>query len=292
MKPREYCCCALPLINAGIYAALTEQFVAAFVAGILSMATPSIVGAATPSFASWLFGIVCLVTAALQLLGFIAVAKEKSILFRRYLSIHTIMILAVFSLAAAWTIVSATRHSTAKSDCINDFFDTSNSDQADEADTLCQIFPWVDVGIMGGLWVLFAIVHVYLYVVLCSYSSMQQKDHAKYNALNDSANAFNDSIPMNTRGDPWDTRPSTDAPYGHSHTRQASDMSMSDVMAQPVRRPTDEVSVYSYSQYPPQPADAHTTDEHPTPKYSDSFYGGPSPHGEKPAHTQSHPGQL
>lgn len=87
-------------------------------------------------------------------------SQEKSILFRRYLSIHTIMTLAVFSLAAAWTIVSATRHSTAKSDCINDFFDTSNSDQADEADTLCQIFPWVDVGIMGGLWVLFAIVHV------------------------------------------------------------------------------------------------------------------------------------
>lgn len=41
MKPREYCCCAVPLINAGIYAILTEQFVIAIVVGTLSVATPS-----------------------------------------------------------------------------------------------------------------------------------------------------------------------------------------------------------------------------------------------------------
>lgn len=41
MKPREYCCCAIPLINAGIYATLTEQFVVAIVVGTLSVATPS-----------------------------------------------------------------------------------------------------------------------------------------------------------------------------------------------------------------------------------------------------------
>ncbi len=40
MKPREYCCCAIPIINAGIYAALTEQFVAGVVIGVLAMATP------------------------------------------------------------------------------------------------------------------------------------------------------------------------------------------------------------------------------------------------------------
>ncbi|KAK0465096.1 uncharacterized protein EV420DRAFT_1637258 [Desarmillaria tabescens] len=238
MKPREYCCCALPLINAGIYAALTEQFVAAFVAGILSMATPSIVAAATPSFASSLFGIVCLVTAALQVLGFIAVAKENSILFRGYLSLHTIMALAVFSLGAAWTIVSATHYSTAKSNCINNFFDTSNSDQASEADTLSN-FP-VDYFGYHGRFV----------DPICHCACLS------YNALNDSAG----SIPMNTLGDPPGTRPT---------------------------------AIYNYSQYPPLPANALTTDEHQTPpKYSNSFYGGPSPHGEKPAHTQSHPGQL
>jgi hypothetical protein len=41
MKPREYCCCAIPIVNSGIYAALLEQLVLGIVAGTLSIATPS-----------------------------------------------------------------------------------------------------------------------------------------------------------------------------------------------------------------------------------------------------------
>lgn len=48
MKPREYCCCAIPIVNAGIYAALIEQFVLGIVAGTLSIATQS-------SMCSWPF---------------------------------------------------------------------------------------------------------------------------------------------------------------------------------------------------------------------------------------------
>lgn len=41
MKPRDYCCCAIPTVNAGIYATLLEQFTLGIVAGTLSVATPS-----------------------------------------------------------------------------------------------------------------------------------------------------------------------------------------------------------------------------------------------------------
>lgn len=41
MKPRDYCCCAIPIVNAGIYATLLEQFTLGIVAGTLSVATPS-----------------------------------------------------------------------------------------------------------------------------------------------------------------------------------------------------------------------------------------------------------
>lgn len=41
MKAREYCCCAIPIVNAGIYAALLEQFALGIVAGTLSVATSS-----------------------------------------------------------------------------------------------------------------------------------------------------------------------------------------------------------------------------------------------------------
>jgi hypothetical protein len=93
MKPREYCCCAVPLINAGIYATLTEQCVVGIVVGTLSVATPSskhpspprvlrsltptvqVVGAVTPSFAPALLAAFCYAAAALQILGFLGVAR-------------------------------------------------------------------------------------------------------------------------------------------------------------------------------------------------------------------------
>lgn len=113
--------------------------------------------------------------AGLQVLGIIGVAKvsrhararrkltvlqEKSILFRRYMSIHLIVTLAAFSLGATWAVISATRHSTAVDKCVKDFYDVTDPAQKAESEILCEIFPWVDVGIMGGVWLLLAIVHV------------------------------------------------------------------------------------------------------------------------------------
>jgi hypothetical protein len=40
MKPRDYCCCAIPVVNVGIYATLTEQFVLGVMVGLLSLVTP------------------------------------------------------------------------------------------------------------------------------------------------------------------------------------------------------------------------------------------------------------
>jgi hypothetical protein len=92
MKPREYCCCAIPVINSGIYLTLAEQFVLGILAGTLSVATPGsncapilpssllrplrpVVGAATPSFARWIFAAICYVGAMIQVLGFVGVVK-------------------------------------------------------------------------------------------------------------------------------------------------------------------------------------------------------------------------
>ena len=69
---------------------------------------------------------------------------------------------AVFAVAVAWAIISASRHSIAVAVCLKTFFPeaVANSTEATEGNTLCDIFPWVDVGIMGGLWAFFAAVHV------------------------------------------------------------------------------------------------------------------------------------
>lgn len=54
--------------------------------------------------------------------------------------------------------MSAVKHADAKAQCITDFF--SGDGTSSEGDTLCNIFAWVDIGIMGGLWVILAIFHV------------------------------------------------------------------------------------------------------------------------------------
>jgi len=279
MKAREYCCCAIPLINAGIYFTLIEQFILGILVGILSVATPSIVGAVTPSFAPWVLGIICFVAGAIQVLGFIGVAQEKSILFRRYISLHSLAIVAAFSVSLAWIILSLSRHSTAKTNCITTFFANADSEQKIEGNTLCNIFPYVDVGVMGGLWLILAALHIYLYVVITSYSSGQQRDHAKYDALNESTTFTNDNFAMNNRNDPYSSA-ANQRGGEYAHLRKESAISMSDVMAEPIQQANDGYSINRQGSYPPPsqrrqpslPANAYTQQEAPTPQVGQSYY--------------------
>ncbi|KAF9460818.1 hypothetical protein BDZ94DRAFT_1222454 [Collybia nuda] len=302
MKPREYCCCAVPIVNAGIYVILVEQFTLGLVVGILSLATPSIVGAATPSFSAWVLAIVCFVGSAVQVLGFIG---EKPTLYRRYVSLNALITLSVFAVAAAWIIISASKHSTAKSRCLLNFFP---SDDTSQGDTLCEIFPWVDVGIMGGLWVVLGILHIYIFIVLSSYGSAQRRDHDKYDQLN------GDNIPMNRRSDPWDSRLSSDSPrspapkhdnHGYNHIRQESGASVSDMLSQPQQMPKDIFSQqdygyqprsYSHQEYgratPSYPTNTYTQNPSPTPIYHDTPHNDPISYLNRPPHAQAHPGEL
>lgn len=78
-------------------------------------------------------------------------------MYRRYVTLHSMITVAAFAVAAVWIAISASRHSTAQTNCENTFFGSTTNT---EGTTMCNIFGWVDVGIMGGLWVLFAIAQV------------------------------------------------------------------------------------------------------------------------------------
>ena len=82
-------------------------------------------------------------------------------MYRRYVTLHTGASIAVFAIGAVWIIISASRHSTAQSNCEATFFSVSGSNgSTSEGETLCDIFSWVDVGLMAGAWVFFALVQV------------------------------------------------------------------------------------------------------------------------------------
>ncbi|KAH8119718.1 hypothetical protein DFH11DRAFT_1499159 [Phellopilus nigrolimitatus] len=318
MKPRDYCCCAIPVMNAGIYATLLEQFVLGLLVAVLALATPSIVGASVPGFAAIILAIICFVGCGVQVFGFLG---EKAVMFRRYTTLHIMITIAAFAVSLTWIIISAAKHSTAVTDCETEFFSatatgSSSTPTFDEGGTLCNIFTWVDVGLMGGLWVILAIMQLYLYTVISSYGTGQRRDHKKYDSM------YAAGIPLSNRADPWDARLSFDddhatVPLAHAtHARNESDASVSTILGE---KPQEARSFYSDAPptgYPPQPqrqgtrstrhgsaddrdgvfrhpSNAYTQNPQPTPHGYDDYYSGAGYAGndlERPGRTQAHPG--
>ncbi|KAG9094689.1 hypothetical protein FS749_012006 [Ceratobasidium sp. UAMH 11750] len=215
MKLHEYCCCAIPILNVGIYTVIGEQFVLGVVAGTLSIATPFIVGASIPSFAPWLLAISCYIVAGVQSIGFIGVFKEKAGLFRKYVMINSVAVIAAFCIAAAFIAVSGTRHNAASDRCEKSFFAADNNpgagasnDDSGEGEQICEVFTWVILGLMGGLWVTLLSFQSYLLLVTRFYSQSQRADHKKYYTIYSTLD-----IPLNDRqhDDAWNVRPSTDS---------------------------------------------------------------------------------
>jgi len=218
---------------------LVEQAALGLIIGALSLATPSIVGSATPSFSSVILGIVAFVAAGVQVLGFIGVWRENISMFKKYVTIHGIVTGLGFSVAASWIIWSAIGHNNAEQRCITDFF--ASGSNSPEASTLCNIFPWVSVGIMGALWLILAVVQFYLFIVLSSYGKKQRRDHDQYDRLNDAQPLKTEGVPLES--EPWD---SGNQRQGYRHLRQESIASVSDVMNQPLQQPTDTMSMTNY----------------------------------------------
>ncbi|KAL7417933.1 hypothetical protein BDY24DRAFT_346236 [Mrakia frigida] len=225
MVNAEFVCCCIPLINVGIYFVLLEHLVAGIAAGVLAVASPTIVGSSVPNFSIWIFAILCFIVAGVQILGFVGVVQEKKGLFKVYASVNMAAVLATFSIAAALVLVSGLKRATAIADCQSTFYapSTTNSSTsiaplADSANKICTIFTIVDVSVMGGLWVLLFIVQAYFLAVTFKYKKEQAEDHSRYNSMYSQKGGYPgmdaEDIPLsssNPQGDVWNTRPSNDS---------------------------------------------------------------------------------
>ncbi|WRT64627.1 uncharacterized protein IL334_001560 [Kwoniella shivajii] len=235
IDPR-YCCCAVPLVNAGIYIILSEQAILGLAIGIVVFATPDVVGAAFPDIGGIVFAVLCFVIAAVQPIGFVGVLREKTSTFKWYSLMNALAILAAMICAAALIIASALKHNTAVSACEAKFFSdsstsstTANQTLASEGEALCSAFAWADVGIMGALWVILFLVQSYFIFLTRTYSKSQVSDHKLYHSVySENPEAFTMSILRSTRYNPgsvynqmppssgphadaWDARPSMDS---------------------------------------------------------------------------------
>jgi len=247
--------------------------------------------------------IICFVDAAFQIMGFIGVAKESTILYRRYVTLHAIATIAAFSVSAVWIILSGTRHTAAQSKCERDFFPESDADNTSEGKVLCNIFSWVDVGIMAVLWIFLAATQLYFYIVLSSYGSAQRQDREKYDALGSPTERLTNDIPMN-RADTWDSRESDESLRERDHTRQGSAASVSTIIGDKQHQPADYSSnqtqgSYDQNFYPqPQrqythhgtlsyPPNSYSQDPVPTSDYRDMYASGRADSLDKPTRSQA-----
>lgn len=178
----DYCCCAIPVLNVGAYATLSEQFVLGVLVGTLSFATPTLVGSSIPFSGSNL--ILCglgYAFAVIQLVGFIGIFKEKAALFRRYVAINWIVLYITFAAAAALIGISAGRHDQAVDACERSFFagESAGTQEDTKGEQICNIFCWITVGVMGALWLVLFLVQSYFVLVLRNYGISQRADHTK-----------------------------------------------------------------------------------------------------------------
>jgi hypothetical protein len=291
-KPREYCCCAIPLVNVGIYFALFFQTVIGAAVGLVSITTPSIVGARTPGIASWILAIICFVGAAIQLLGIMGVKQEKPDLYRRYVSLHGFINVAALSVAMAWIIMSAIGHDAAAAACDAEFFASGTSSTSQEGQILCDAFPWADVGIMGALWIIFAIAQLYFYLTVSVYGTMQRKDHKRFDSMYDPAEPLTSGIAAK-ENESWDQRGSVDRQETVDSVMNIPTGSRSEYPGAdaypPQRQPSRGNTI------PNQPNQAYTQQEAPTPRYNDPYYAGyptaDSTGLNRPPASQAHPGE-
>ncbi|GAA6029828.1 hypothetical protein JCM8097_001067 [Rhodosporidiobolus ruineniae] len=177
---RTYVCCAVPLYNAGIYAILSQFLIVSIVTGVLCFAAPSIVSVTTPSFCSYILGILCILVAVAQPIGFLGVYRERPKLFKTYSRFNALLVACALLLALALIIISAAKHSTAVDSCTRLF----SADDADtSADSICNIWTWIQIGIMGLLFVIVALCELYFLMYESIYASEQKLDHARYNSV-------------------------------------------------------------------------------------------------------------
>jgi len=148
--------------------------------------------------------------------------QQKSAVFLRYQPLNGIILLVCFAVAATFIGISASKHDAAVKFCQKTFYsrlDDTTGTANGESETVCNIFTWIGIGCMGGMWLVLAIAQVYFASILSAYGKGQREDKAKYHTQYNTITAANTNVaggPNDIQlaersgkvgGDPWDSRP-------------------------------------------------------------------------------------
>lgn len=233
----EFCCCWLPLVNVGAYLLVLETALVALAVGICALAPPTIVATkgAIPSWSKDLVAALGFVTLVWQIIGLVSVARQTPTLYHVYVRINLVLTLCIIVAAVAFLVTSGVKRSSVVQTCISTYgvslpasgssgtsisgF-TESAFQAAGYD-ICNIFVWVQTGVMAGLIVLMALTQFYMLFAQRAYGKDQREAFRSTKSYQD--------IPMNPR-DSGVWEPRDDAAYNtrandHDYHNSASDPS-------------------------------------------------------------------
>ncbi|SPC65255.1 uncharacterized protein UHOD_00349 [Ustilago sp. UG-2017b] len=217
----EFCCCYLPLVNVGAYLLVLETALVSLAVGICALAPPTIVAGqgVIPSWSNKLVAALGFITLVWQMLGLVSVARQMPTLYRTYLRINTVLTFTIIAATVAFLVVAAVQHNKAITTCVNTYgvmpaTSTSSSSISlsdvsgeptdafsQDGRSICNLFIWVQTGVMAGLIVLMALTQIYMLAAQRAYGGEQRK------AFRDSKASYQD-IPMNPRDSAvWEPSP-------------------------------------------------------------------------------------
>ena len=205
-------------MNAGAYLIVAECAFVALAVGVLALAPPSIVATmgAIPSWSKGLVAALGFITFVWQVFGLVSVAKEKTSLYRTYIRVNFLLTLIIIVVTLAFFAVSASRHSDSVNTCVNTYaqpiaftsdLPTGSSTPSTQASgrDICNIFIWVQTGVMAGLIALIGLTQLYMCYAQRVYGQKQREASALYK--NQPSRIAGDHIPLAARDSAvWEPR--------------------------------------------------------------------------------------
>ncbi|PWZ02818.1 hypothetical protein BCV70DRAFT_197085 [Testicularia cyperi] len=260
----EFCCCYLPLVNVGAYMLVIETALVSLAVAICALAPPTIVATAgaIPTWSKSLVAALGFVSLGWQLIGLVAVARQMPTLYHTYVRINLLLTLCIIVAAVAFLVVSAAKRSEVVQTCVTTYgvaLPTSTTSGVSIAsiagDTdifsaagqdICNVFVWVQTGVMAGLIVLMAITQFYMLFAQRAYGK-DQRDAFR------STKNYHD-IPMNPRDSGvWEPRQDSayhpSAAYGGAAAKEHRSSGHSDAHADSTPHDNHNLSSPTYDTY-------------------------------------------
>ncbi|KAG0140974.1 hypothetical protein CROQUDRAFT_324049 [Cronartium quercuum f. sp. fusiforme G11] len=185
-KQRQTCCLVVPLFSIGLMTILCINSLLYLFASCMAFFGPKILALVQPLSISYIFGSFYALLCCLHIAGAICVHRDLMQYFRHIKNVTMGLLAFIFLLTLIMIIVSSARHSVSEAQCLREYGLNMNTVDGPTTQTsqvkggspqaamkVCDIFSWIQIGVMGLSWMILATVQIYFL-----------SKHKLYNELN------------------------------------------------------------------------------------------------------------